>query len=942
MGKQVDKVGWAYLGREALLELLGLSVSFARAVGDDLHWVDESGAARIATDFVGGFGSTLLGHNHPKIRDVVERHLAEQRPTLVQASRRPPSDELRRTLATLLEAQTGTAYEVLLYSTGTEAVEAALKHARLEFVQRQLDARAEIESRLRELRRRLQRSNYELTDDFFRSAERTLRIAPIEDLAALEAALTVANLEALAHPGHLLAVEGGFHGKTMGSLAVTWNPDARQPFVRGPSLVRFVRDGDRMAEIHDELTADLYELVLDPTPTISSRRFGRICAVIAEPIRGEGGVQELEGAIADELVCFRESHPEIPLLIDEVQTGLGRTGCLLEGARRELPADYITLGKSLGGGLVKVSALAVDARRYRSEYSLLHTSTFADDDLSSAVALRALEVIDEENLQQKAQESGGALKRELNFVRERWPEQIADVRGRGLMLGIEFKSQDENPSHTLRVLAEENILTMIISGHLLHERDIRVLPTVGRRSVLRFQPSAYIRPDAIARVRHALDGVCAALAGGDAHYLLRYLTCPGRPLVDEPPRPLTRRRREPLETMRSRVAFVAHAIDAQTLPRWDPTLAGFSAGELERLMRRLSGTLGPNVVGRYAVRSDCGAAAELALIVIFMTAKDIERDLHENSGRKIRAQVFAAYERARELGCSLVGFGGYTSIATANCVEFAEDEPAVTTGNALTVAASHEAVRRTARELGIELERSTVAIFGATGNIGSVHARLVAPDCESLLLVGRPGSKLRLEAVAAEVAAELAMLYGRGLRGTTGLFGRFTAAYERIDRPPPAFPRLLPLIESALGNPLVATEEDARALLAADVIISASNSAEPVIEPRHVAQHRPVLLCDVAVPADVSREVAAQRPNAKVIFGGLVAVPGDRDFELPGFPLPAGETFACAAETLVLGLGGVAADFSRGPITTDQVREITALAKLHGFGLGSYKLDRMF
>jgi predicted amino acid dehydrogenase len=126
----------------------------------------------------------------------------------------------------------------------------------------------------------------------------------------------------------------------------------------------------------------------------------------------------------------------------------------------------------------------------------------------------------------------------------------------------------------------------------------------------------------------------------------------------------------------------------------------------------------------------------------------------------------------------------------------------------------------------------------------------------------------------------------------------------------------------------------------ADVIFSASNSAVPVVEAQHVAASRKVLVCDVAVPADVSPMLAQQRPLALVIRGGVAKLPTDQTFQLPGFSLVPGETYACAAETLLLGLAGISSDFSRGVISTAQVREVLELARLHGFRLASYKRDQ--
>jgi predicted amino acid dehydrogenase len=321
-----------------------------------------------------------------------------------------------------------------------------------------------------------------------------------------------------------------------------------------------------------------------------------------------------------------------------------------------------------------------------------------------------------------------------------------------------------------------------------------------------------------------------------------------------------------------------------------------------------------------------------------MTAASIERDLRDNQGRIIRAQVFAAHDLARQHGCSMVGFGGYTSIATMNCAEFVEDGPAVTTGNALTVGLGMEAVHRVAAEMGFELGTARAAICGATGNIGQVYASLLGSTCGEVTLIGRAGAKRRLKGVARELARELVRDYQQGQQGGA-LFRRFVEAYRAAGEPAIDDLQMLDQVEKVLGAPLVKLSEDLADLRDADVIVASSNSATPIIHAEHLASDRPVLICDVSVPPDVGKDVE-NCANVRVIQGGIAAVTNDPDFALPGFPLPPGHTYACAAETLVLGLAGVARDFSRGAITPAQVREIVALAQLHGFRLGSSKTER--
>ncbi len=98
-----------------------------------------------------------------------------------------------------------------------------------------------------------------------------------------------------------------------------------------------------------------------------------------------------------------------------------------------------------------------------------------------------------------------------------------------------------------------------------------------------------------------------------------------------------------------------------------------------------------------------------------------------------------------------------------------------------------------------------------------------------------------------------------------------------------------------------------------------------------------MLICDLAVPGDVDKTSVATHPHLKLIRGGVVHLPQAPDFTLPGMPLDPGQIYACAGETLLLGLAGIRVDFSKGAVQPTQVREIEALARLHGFELDREK-----
>ena len=118
------------------------------------------------------------------------------------------------------------------------------------------------------------------------------------------------------------------------------------------------------------------------------------------------------------------------------------------------------------------------------------------------------------------------------------------------------------------------------------------------------------------------------------------------------------------------------------------------------------------------------------------------------------------------------------------------------------------------------------------------------------------------------------------------------------------------------------------------LVLSASNAAEALIFPHHVFEG-PTVICDISLPPDVDPSVATERPDVRVIRGGVVRLPHNPRFGLAGAPLDPGLVYACLAETVLMGLEGATQHGSYGPVTAVGVEAALAMAKRHGFALGS-------
>ncbi|QIV84224.1 acetylornithine transaminase [Mycolicibacterium frederiksbergense] len=209
----------------------------------------------------------------------------------------------------------------------------------------------------------------------------------------------------------VVAAEGGFHGRTMGSLALTGQPAKRAPFEPLPGDVTFVPYGDAEA---------LASAVTEET-----------AAVFLEPIMGEGGVVVPPPGYLAAAREITTRHGAL-LVLDEVQTGVGRTGAFYAHQHDGITPDIVTLAKGLGGGLPIGACLALGATGDLLTPGL-HGSTFGGNPVCTAAALAVLDTLAAEDLVAKA----GALGKTISHgVEELHHPLVSHVRGRGLLLGI--------------------------------------------------------------------------------------------------------------------------------------------------------------------------------------------------------------------------------------------------------------------------------------------------------------------------------------------------------------------------------------------------------------------------------------------------------------------------------------------------------------------------
>jgi ornithine--oxo-acid transaminase len=235
--------------------------------------------------------------------------------------------------------------------------------------------------------------------------------------------------------GRIIFCDHAFHGLTTGSLSVNGSEDFRRGF--GPLLPdTSIPLGDL-----DALEAEL--------------RKGDVAALIIEPIQGKGVLMPPDGFLTAAAALLHE-HGAL-LICDEVQSGFGRSGEFFAYQHESVVPDIVTVAKALSGGFVPVGAMMGKGWIFEKVFSsmdrvLVHSTTFKGGVLAMAAGLATLAVIDDEHLVANAARTGEALRTALAAMAERF-DVLADVRGRGLMIGLEF----DKPS-SLRARTSWNML----------------------------------------------------------------------------------------------------------------------------------------------------------------------------------------------------------------------------------------------------------------------------------------------------------------------------------------------------------------------------------------------------------------------------------------------------------------------------------------------------
>ncbi|HYK27718.1 MAG TPA: aspartate aminotransferase family protein, partial [Streptosporangiaceae bacterium] len=296
----------------------------------------------------------------------------------------------------------------------------------------------------------------------------------------------------------ILYAEHAFHGLTTGALSLNGGSEFRRGF------------GGLLPETHPVPFGNLHALE-------EQLRAGDVAAFIVEPIQGKGVycAPAEYWKVAQEL-CRR--HGAL-LVMDEVQTGLGRTGKFFCYEHWGLEPDIITISKALSGGFVPIGAMLTTEKIFASVYdsmedALKHSTTFGRNQLAMVAGLATLAAFDDEDIIGRAARTGAALQDGLNGLAERY-ELITDVRGLGLMIGIEFGEPDTKAvARRFRAVERlrDGMFSQLVVVPLFHRHRILTQVAADNVNIVKLLPPLVAGPEEVDYFIDALDDVMA-----DAH-----------------------------------------------------------------------------------------------------------------------------------------------------------------------------------------------------------------------------------------------------------------------------------------------------------------------------------------------------------------------------------------------------------------------------------------
>ncbi len=744
---------------------------------------------------------------------------------------------------------------------------------------------------------------------------------------AVEASIKLARSTTL--KSKILATRNGFHGKNLGALSATGREHYQKPFGAPVEGFQFIDYGD--------IDALAQALEKDGTD---------IAGFIVEPIQGEGGIILPPPGYLKQAKTLCEKAGVL-FIADEIQTCLGRTGAMFACESEGVRPDIITIAKALSGGIFPIGACLSTENAYNKDFALKHSSTYAASTMGCRIGLKVLEMLTRDNgkLMKEVSKKGDYLKKTLLKIASSYPDIISEVRGNGLMIGIDFAPNCTNfPGSLIGVMGEQKFLTAILSSYLLNEENLRVAPTLNGGTVIRIEPSLTISKEQCDMALNSIEHMIQTLDMRNTASILKFLVEKDDSRVSVIQRTELKKTKEPVTPKKDdgRWAFLVHPLDMENYREFDESLEAFNDYQIADLAERWNDFVEPFVVSGTRMKSKTGATAYGEFVVVPRTTKQILQMPQEQIQEELKAAVLLAAER----GAKIVGLGAYTSVASRGGMRLAKLGIPITTGNSYSVVSAIDAVLDASEYLGVPMNETTASVVGATGAIGRAVAILLSERVNKMNLVGNPAhpqkAKQRMEKICTQVYRHILQMASSGHTFENNTIGSWLLQQKNLpnpEDPESSFKHLARFLAEKDDIPINLSTSCEETLPTTDISVVATNSIGDLITPDMLKFG--TVVCDMSRPTNLSKRVEENRPDVLAIDGGVIQIPGTPKWGW-NFGFEDGIAYACMSETFLLSLEKDYRNVSLGAeLNLDTMTYVRNLAQKHGFKLaGLRSFDR--
>lgn len=748
---------------------------------------------------------------------------------------------------------------------------------------------------------------------------------------SVEAAIKM--VRAISDRKGILSTKNSYHGKTLGALMATGNSRYRDAFHPTDNYFDAVPFGD----------------ISTLSAALSTKKHA---AFIVEPIQGEGGVNVPPDNYLKECERLYKEHGVL-FIVDEIQTGLGRTGYLFCCEKYKVEPDILLLSKSLGGGIFPIGACVTNDKAWSKKFGMLHSSTFAGNQLSCVVALRVLKALTKnDDIFNNVRENGNFLSEKLNQLKEKYPSVVQDVSGLGFMQGIKIKPWLDEDSYFIPGASYLGLAIPIISSYLLNVHNIFTLPTLTENNTLRIQPNLLMNKNEIYSLVKSLDDVFSIISKGDYYRLFNTLTGIGSNNENKISKDINQNGNPALIKNTNKLgtfAFLIHPTELDDLITGSPSgnfiNKKYDKERVSSWYENLKSMYGLSAFPAYYLprcESKSGGYVDGWLITSLLTPRELMR-LPKNKKQELLSDYI---ECAKSVGADIVGLGAFTSVISRSGHLVKDKGIHITTGNSYTALVCTETIKKLSKDLGRAINKAKVAVVGAKGSVGRLISLDIAHDAGELVLVGNPKNPRSIEdlkVVAGEICIHL-LKSDKSINSPLrekldyanicmdDISVDFTGEDNTLD-----YRKIFNWISQAykdstgLEFPIFLSTSIEVSLPECEIVFTATSEGKEFIKPHYLKKNS--IICDASRPSDLSKNIAQARKDIFVFEGGLVKFHEDVRFGRPNIlGFKSGINLACLAETITLSMSNPVKNYSiEGTSPLDEAKQIFKKAHKHGF-----------